>query len=337
MENPEIILNLWYVYDNLGMIYSLRARCYVATGTDEEKLAFLHSFAHRDYLIARPFPIPKRLHTTLVSEGGEKRISAISKQDADSLGETGVLFEEVFVEMEKQLPAQTKLSIGRNPLTCITPLLGDDYGGVQPEYSARLTAPPRQATSTDTQTSTPYARLAATEPQANVNGETGENSRSFLMSSGVDSFQVVVDRGDVEQGDPESTLNVLRHLLVDAETVRNFCNRLDLWFAGYDHDPRELYELQEVRAFMLRLDNEFPFWLYFINLRQDMLMIIYLCLCPYTTDKDGRCTLDPSAWGGLVERHFVAMTRLAKKHGVDEGLLEQRSKEIIDFFEQHHN
>jgi hypothetical protein len=32
------------------------------------------------------------------------------------------MFEEVFVEMEEQLPAQTKLSIGPNPLVCITPV-----------------------------------------------------------------------------------------------------------------------------------------------------------------------------------------------------------------------
>ena len=34
------------------------------------------------------------------------------------------MFEEVFVELEKQL--QTKLSIGPNPLVCITPVVGDN-------------------------------------------------------------------------------------------------------------------------------------------------------------------------------------------------------------------
>ena len=43
MSGQEIILNLWYVIDDEGLIYSLRARCYVHSGTDEEKLAFLRS------------------------------------------------------------------------------------------------------------------------------------------------------------------------------------------------------------------------------------------------------------------------------------------------------
>ena len=38
------------------------------------------------------------------------------------------MFEDVFVAMEKALPAQTKLSIGSDPLVCITPVLGNDEG-----------------------------------------------------------------------------------------------------------------------------------------------------------------------------------------------------------------
>ena len=34
----EVIMNLWYVRDGEGIIYSLRAKAYVAVGSDEEKL-----------------------------------------------------------------------------------------------------------------------------------------------------------------------------------------------------------------------------------------------------------------------------------------------------------
>lgn len=29
LDNPEIILNLWYVVDDMGVIYSLRGRTYI--------------------------------------------------------------------------------------------------------------------------------------------------------------------------------------------------------------------------------------------------------------------------------------------------------------------
>ena len=60
MNQPEIILNLWYVCDEWGFIYSLRARAYIGMGSDEEKLAMLQKFAQVDYLIARIFTIPAK-------------------------------------------------------------------------------------------------------------------------------------------------------------------------------------------------------------------------------------------------------------------------------------
>jgi hypothetical protein len=132
MSDLEIILNLWYVCDDLGGIYSLRGRTYVHSGTDAEKLAFLCSCAIVDYLIAHSFPIPERLHTTFVTEQARRRMSVAAADVIALIGGPGVLFEEVFVELEKQLPAQTRLSIGSKPLICITPLLASDDGSLKP-------------------------------------------------------------------------------------------------------------------------------------------------------------------------------------------------------------
>lgn len=54
MNQPEVMFNLWYVHGGDGVIYSLRVRAYLATGTEEENLAFLRKLAMTDYLIARP-------------------------------------------------------------------------------------------------------------------------------------------------------------------------------------------------------------------------------------------------------------------------------------------
>ena len=132
MSSPEIILNLWYVIDNLGVVYSLRARCHVHSGSDEEKLAFLGSYAETDFIIAQPFPIPERLHTTVIEGGNSRRMPVASHSALEATGGIGLLFEEVYQEMEKQLPAQTKLCNGRDPLVCITPLLADEHGNMRP-------------------------------------------------------------------------------------------------------------------------------------------------------------------------------------------------------------
>lgn len=136
-QEPEIILNLWYVYDDHGFIYSLRARCYVRTGTDEEKLEFLRQLAQSDYMVAQMFPIPERFHTTFV-EGSEKRKMAVIALDSlDPLGGVQILFEDAFQQLESELPRTTDLSIGRDPLVCITPLLMDDNNQFQPQTKLR--------------------------------------------------------------------------------------------------------------------------------------------------------------------------------------------------------
>ena len=50
MNTTEIMFNLWYVHGGDGVIYSLRVRAYVTTGTEEENLAFLRKLAPTDYL-----------------------------------------------------------------------------------------------------------------------------------------------------------------------------------------------------------------------------------------------------------------------------------------------
>jgi hypothetical protein len=49
-DQPEIVLNLWYVLATPGTIYSLQARMYVGYGSDSEKLGLLRRFAPTDGL-----------------------------------------------------------------------------------------------------------------------------------------------------------------------------------------------------------------------------------------------------------------------------------------------
>jgi hypothetical protein len=132
MNNTEIIMNLWYVTDDEGLIYSLRARCYLHGGTDEEKLAFLRSFAEKDYLIAQPFPVPDGFHIHLVGGDKEQQIPVGSYSAIRETVPFISLFEDAIQAMEKQLPAQTKFNIGSDPLVCVTPLLGDENGNLRP-------------------------------------------------------------------------------------------------------------------------------------------------------------------------------------------------------------
>jgi hypothetical protein len=48
------------------------------------------------------------------------------------------------------------------------------------------------------------------------------------------------------------------------ESAKEFFERVDIAFHGYDHDSRELFEIPDVRAHANQLDEQFPFWLFFL-------------------------------------------------------------------------
>ena len=72
----------------------MRAKAYVASGSDEEKLKFLQERASLDYLIAEPFEIPARFHVTVGAGSGGKRMPVGHVSMLQSLDSPIALFED---------------------------------------------------------------------------------------------------------------------------------------------------------------------------------------------------------------------------------------------------
>lgn len=136
MEKLEIILNLWYIYDDKGFVYSLRARAYIRSGTDEEKTKYLREHALTDYLIAQSFHLPLWCKTNIVG-GIKKDTIPIVHIDALKITTPNMLnlFEDAIKELENNLPFQSRLEIPQEPLVVITPLLGDEDGNIKPHFT----------------------------------------------------------------------------------------------------------------------------------------------------------------------------------------------------------
>jgi hypothetical protein len=157
---------------------------------------------------------------------------------------------------------------------------------------------------------------------------------NFLKESGVDFLTVGVDRRDVERCDVEPTLRTLSQLVRDRWTVLNFRSRLSLGFFGYDDDPRELYEIQEVRRFAAELDRKFPFWLYFLNLRDGALALIFLCVCRSSIGSNGMLVLEKGEREKFLVDHYKAVNWLFVTYGLDERDNEALTAQVSDYFEK---
>ena len=136
-DDREVIVNLWYVRDREGLIYSLRAKAYVAIGSEEEKLKFLQERACLDYLIAEPFEVPRRFHVHVAGIGESAHLPVGHVAMLETLDSPIALFEDALREIENRFPAQSRLKIPANPLVCTTPLMADEDGNIEPRFSGR--------------------------------------------------------------------------------------------------------------------------------------------------------------------------------------------------------
>lgn len=140
MDNREVIVNLWYVMDEDGIIYSLRAKAYIGIGSEAEKLEFLQQRASLDYLVAEPFEIPQRFYiqignmdtpdTTLVPVA---HVSMLQTLDSPI-----ILFEDALKIIEDRFPAQSQLDIPQQPIVCTTPLMQNQQGVIEPRFSSQI-------------------------------------------------------------------------------------------------------------------------------------------------------------------------------------------------------
>lgn len=155
----------------------------------------------------------------------------------------------------------------------------------------------------------------------------GPTHSSLATEIGADHFSVVVSREDVEKRETGRVLNVLSSLTVSARVMRQFCGRVDLFFGGYDDDPREVFEIPEVRAFVRDLDARFPELPYLLSRHTRIHRTFAFCLVPAEMSDDGRVRVDRSEYHALVARWLGQTSRLARQTHDD---LDEREELAVD-------
>jgi hypothetical protein len=149
----------------------------------------------------------------------------------------------------------------------------------------------------------------------------------------IDPLCIVVSRDQVESGDASEVLKTLKGFLASPAKAKSFQERLDIAFHGYDDDRRELFEIPTVREFVYKLDEGFPFWLFFLSKQHLGLQCILHCfLLPFLTG-EARAKTHPNQLGELLtHRWFPAMNQVCQFAGLTETenrLLTERSTQYF--------
>jgi hypothetical protein len=101
--------------------------------------------------------------------------------------------------------------------------------------------------------------------------------------------------------------------------------KIEFSFSGYDADPRELFEIEEVRRYIEALDEALPELFFFIRTEEPAaaLRLIIFCLCNAewegpraTRAKSERVVFERANLGPFMERHFPALNELTNWLGM---------------------
>ncbi len=159
---------------------------------------------------------------------------------------------------------------------------------------------------------------------------TEAQAHAFLRAAGM--TVLTARRDEVARMDISAPLRNLRELTSDAATVAAQKGRLCLVFPGWEADPRELYEIEEVRTYFAALDREFPYWLWFLN--QGQIVISLLLLCPPCKARtDGRVAhslVDGASIRDWLRRHIDALADLKEKHGLSAAEVNAVARGVCD-------
>ena len=137
------------------------------------------------------------------------------------------------------------------------------------------------------------------------------------LSEIVDPLIVVISKAEVAAGDTSRALGILKKLKESPKIAKKFFERVEMAFHGYDNHPWELFEIDEVREYVCTLDNEFPFWLYFLSKRHNGLQALFLCFLPPFLTEEGKIKYFPAKINELLTRRwFPALNQMTEYVGM---------------------
>lgn len=146
-------------------------------------------------------------------------------------------------------------------------------------------------------------------------------------------------RDRVEAGDAKDFLSRFgTSSLPTVKKLEDMMNSVALMIDGYNHDPREIYAIPEVRAFYKQLWEVWPYWLYFCNLDTENLMIMVMC-CLDSLDalkvkgqSQVKVSISPLDVVQFISGGFVPMNEMCERAGMSERQIFDRTKAVFEYF-----
>jgi hypothetical protein len=136
---------------------------------------------------------------------------------------------------------------------------------------------------------------------------------------------LLISRREVEQEDLASVLSRLKVFLATREDAWRYRGQMTLVVDGYNHDPRELVDIPEVRSLLRRLEAEWPYWAFFFNQVDDSIKLLLSCVAGSRYLGNGAVEMDADLVAAAMARAFGGMNSVFERFNFPEDELELMS------------
>jgi hypothetical protein len=165
--------------------------------------------------------------------------------------------------------------------------------------------------------------VSINKPQ-HVNNNKGQEYKTFM--------KITVSRKEIELGDINKALEKLNKFIEYGFVMKRYCEDIEIAFTGYEKDSRALWEIEEVRNYVRKLDEKFPYWFYFLTKEGAGLHSIVQCfLLPYLTEEGKRNYHPKQLSEYLAKRGFPAMNYLCGIAGNTEDEIEEMTYRVMNY------
>ena len=164
----------------------------------------------------------------------------------------------------------------------------------------------------------------------------GGKMSDFLteVSDYIDPLVIIVSKKEVINRNIQPALTILKSLLESPEIAAKYKENVEISFHGYDDNTLELFEIDPVREYVNLLDDEFPYWLYFLSKEYLGLQCIIHCfLPPFLTDEGKRKHFPQSIGKYLMDSGFPAMNQICQYVGSSEGEIEELTERATRYIQ----
>ena len=156
-------------------------------------------------------------------------------------------------------------------------------------------------------------------PEEELSKSHGLDLKELNIHDKIDPLVVTVSREEINSGNIEPALSILKQLISSPDMATTYKEKIDIAFHGYDTDSRELFEVPEVRDYVHKLDEKFPFWLYFLSKKHLGLQALLFCFLPPYLTEEAKTEIYPQKIDELLTKcWFPAMNHIVDFVGMSE-------------------